>query len=220
MSPQVAGLSEVATNSAEEVMRLLQRGNKERTQEPTAANKTSSRSHALLMVNVTESSSSRAVNKRTVRNGRWVMVMGWAVLTRPCLRLYMIDLAGSERAANTKNAGIRLKEGAHINRSLLALGNCINALAEKKTKFVNYRDSKLTRLACSALRVFLMSVGMFNWCLKFTFGVFPPGSEHTLHCSYKCRVAVAINKPPPAAGSGSQTLCLMCTACRLKIFFK
>ena len=74
----------------------------------------------------------------------------------------MIDLAGSERAANTKNAGIRLKEGAHINRSLLALGNCINALAEKKTKFVNYRDSKLTRLAFRALRVFLMSVGLFN----------------------------------------------------------
>ena len=79
-----------------------------------------------------------------------------------CPRLYMIDLAGSERAANTKNAGIRLKEGAHINRSLLALGNCINALAEKKTKFVNYRDSKLTRLAFRALRVCLMSVGMFN----------------------------------------------------------
>ena len=82
------------------------------------------------------------------------------------LRLYMIDLAGSERAANTKNAGIRLKEGAHINRSLLALGNCINALAEKKTKFVNYRDSKLTRLALDCvnrtLRVFSMSVGMFN----------------------------------------------------------
>ena len=69
-SCQVAGLSEVATDSAEEVMRLLQRGNKERTQEPTAANKTSSRSHALLMVNVTESSNSRAANKRTVRNGR------------------------------------------------------------------------------------------------------------------------------------------------------
>ena len=122
---QVAGLSEVATRSAEEVMRLLQRGNKERTQEPTAANKTSSRSHALLMVNVTETSRS----KQNVKNGR----------------LYMIDLAGSERASNTKNAGLRLKEGAHINRSLLALGNCINALAEKKTKYVNYRDSKLTR---------------------------------------------------------------------------
>ena len=116
----------MATRSAEEVMRLLQRGNKERTQEPTAANKTSSRSHALLMVNVTETSRS----KQNVKNGR----------------LYMIDLAGSERASNTKNAGLRLKEGAHINRSLLALGNCINALAEKKTKYVNYRDSKLTRL--------------------------------------------------------------------------
>lgn len=47
----------------------------------------------------------------------------------------------------TQNRGQRLKEGAHINRSLLALGNCINALSEKNgNKYVNYRDSKLTRL--------------------------------------------------------------------------
>lgn len=40
-----------------------------------------------------------------------------------------------------------MKEGAHINRSLLALGNCINALSDKNgNKYVNYRDSKLTRL--------------------------------------------------------------------------
>lgn len=40
-----------------------------------------------------------------------------------------------------------MKEGAHINRSLLALGNCINALSDKNgSKYVNYRDSKLTRL--------------------------------------------------------------------------
>ena len=40
-----------------------------------------------------------------------------------------------------------MKEGAHINRSLLALGNCINALSDKgANKYVNYRDSKLTRL--------------------------------------------------------------------------
>ena len=38
-------------------------------------------------------------------------------------------------------------EGAHINRSLLALGNCINALVgSNKNHYVNYRDSKLTRL--------------------------------------------------------------------------
>lgn len=42
-----------------------------------------------------------------------------------------------------------MKEGAHINRSLLALGNCINALSEKggsRGQYVNFRDSKLTRL--------------------------------------------------------------------------
>ena len=44
-----------------------------------------------------------------------------------------------------QNRGKRMIEGAHINRSLLALGNCINALCEGG-KYVNYRDSKLTRL--------------------------------------------------------------------------
>lgn len=40
-----------------------------------------------------------------------------------------------------------MKEGAHINRSLLALGNCINALSDRSgNKYINYRDSKLTRL--------------------------------------------------------------------------
>lgn len=49
----------------------------------------------------------------------------------------------------TQNQGKRMKEGAHINRSLLALGNCINALSEKggsRAQYVNFRDSKLTRL--------------------------------------------------------------------------
>ena len=40
----------------------------------------------------------------------------------------MVDLAGSERAATTDNRGIRLVEGANINKSLLALANCINIL--------------------------------------------------------------------------------------------
>lgn len=65
----------------------------------------------------------------------------------------MIDLAGSERAAETNNRGLRMIEGANINRSLLALGNCINALGEtgKRGKYVNYRDSKLTRLLKDSL---------------------------------------------------------------------
>lgn len=49
-----------------------------------------------------------------------------------------------------QNKGKRLQEGAHINRSLLALGNCINALSGG-ARYVNYRDSKLTRLLKEAL---------------------------------------------------------------------
>ena len=45
-------------------------------------------------------------------------------------KLLLVDLAGSERATVSKNRGARQREGANINRSLLALGNCINALAD------------------------------------------------------------------------------------------
>lgn len=65
----------------------------------------------------------------------------------------LIDLAGSERGTVTENRGIRLREGAKINQSLLALANCINALGDKNKKgsFVPYRDSKLTRMLKDSL---------------------------------------------------------------------
>lgn len=47
-------------------------------------------------------------------------------------KMCLIDLAGSERASATKAKGARFREGANINRSLLALGNVINALADPK----------------------------------------------------------------------------------------
>lgn len=124
----VAGLSEITTSSRKEVVSLLMKGNKARTMEPTAANQTSSRSHALLSISVQTKTS------LGVKQGR----------------LFLTDLAGSERAKKTKNRGKRLQEGAHINRSLLALGNCINALSGG-ARYVNYRDSKLTRLLKEAL---------------------------------------------------------------------
>jgi kinesin family member 18/19 len=94
--PTVAGVLEVTASTTEEVMELLTKGNRHRTQEPTAANKESSRSHAVLQILV----------EIKERNGT-EMKIG---------KLSMIDLAGSERASNTKNSGIRLKEGANINR--------------------------------------------------------------------------------------------------------
>ena len=54
-------------------------------------------------------------------------------------KLSLIDLAGSERATVTKNKGARLREGANINKSLLALGNCINALADTKVSIICIR---------------------------------------------------------------------------------
>ena len=66
----------------------------------------------------------------------------------------MIDLAGSERADKTGATGSTLKEGAAINKSLMALGNVINALGEQAKggkKHVPYRDSKLTRLLQQSL---------------------------------------------------------------------
>ncbi|XP_077305270.1 kinesin-like protein KIF19 isoform X2 [Lithobates pipiens] len=131
---QISGITEFCPSSAEEAMSLVQRGNKQRTQEPTAANKTSSRSHAILQVVVKKNG-----KLGTPDEGR----IG---------KLLLIDLAGSERASQTQNQGKRIKEGAHINLSLLALGNCITALSERGSHaHVNYRDSKLTRLLKGAL---------------------------------------------------------------------
>lgn len=105
--PVVAGITEVEASTPEEVMALLQRGNARRSQHATAANENSSRSHAVLQI---------IVETRETAEGTAAQInIG---------KLSLVDLAGSERAANTKNRGDRLKEGANINRSLLTLGNC------------------------------------------------------------------------------------------------
>ncbi|XP_026419411.1 kinesin-like protein KIN-7E [Papaver somniferum] len=57
-----------------------------------------------------------------------------------------VDLAGSERASQALSAGTRLKEGCHINRSLLTLGTVIRKLSNGRNGHVPYRDSKLTRI--------------------------------------------------------------------------
>lgn len=61
-----------------------------------------------------------------------------------CAKMSLIDLAGSERATVTTNRGVRLREGANINKSLLALGNCINALADSKvSSWLTLTDSSV-----------------------------------------------------------------------------
>ena len=129
----ITNISELNVSTCSDIMQLLKKGNKNRTQEATNANETSSRSHAILQVQVEYKEKSTGLDVE-IKVGK----------------LSMIDLAGSERASATQNRGIRLIEGANINRSLLTLGNCINALCEANEKgtkpYVPYRDSKLTRL--------------------------------------------------------------------------
>ena len=132
----IAGVTEFRAESTEQVMNLLLMGNKRRTTEATNANMTSSRSHAVFQINVNKVHRTRNTTMETLSG-----------------KLSLIDLAGSERGTVTENRGIRLMEGAKINRSLLALANCINALGDKNKKgfFVPYRDSKLTRLLKDSL---------------------------------------------------------------------
>ncbi|GJT02570.1 kinesin-like protein KIN-8A [Tanacetum coccineum] len=128
-----AGLTQYRAYSTDEVMVLLQQGNRNRTTEPTRANETSSRSHAILQVMVeyrVKDESNNVINR-----------VG---------KLSLIDLAGSERAIATDQRTLRSLEGANINRSLLALSSCINALVEGK-KHVPYRNSKLTQLLKDSL---------------------------------------------------------------------
>ena len=126
----VAGLSSHRPQNVQEVMDMIVRGNEYRTMSPTEANATSSRSHAVLQINVSQKDRNADINE-----------------PHTMATFSIIDLAGSERASATKNRGERLTEGANINKSLLALGSCINALCDpRKKNHIPYRNSKLTRL--------------------------------------------------------------------------
>ncbi|KAJ5236355.1 hypothetical protein N7489_006446 [Penicillium chrysogenum] len=134
-SVSVAGLSSYHPQNVGEVMDMIMRGNERRTMSPTAANATSSRSHAVLQINVAQKDRNADVNE-----------------PHTMATFSIIDLAGSERASATQNRGERLFEGANINKSLLSLGSCINALCDpRKRNHIPYRNSKLTRLLKFAL---------------------------------------------------------------------
>lgn len=97
----------------------------------TSLNETSSRSHQILRLTI-ESSAREFIGKDKS--------------TKLAASVNFVDLAGSERAAQALSVGQRLKEGCHINRSLLTLSTVIRKLSKGKHGHVNYRDSKLTRI--------------------------------------------------------------------------
>ena len=134
------GVKELYVDNVDNFFDILYKGNQKRTTGKTNSNETSSRSHALLKINI-ENKDKEGPNASNISCGRFILV----------------DLAGSEKNNsvlnnnnindlnnNNKNM-LRQQEGAKINQSLLNLGICINALASK-SKFIPWRNSKLTHI--------------------------------------------------------------------------
>ncbi|KAK4560926.1 Kinesin-like protein kip2 [Recurvomyces mirabilis] len=156
-------LKEEIVQSPNQLLRVIARGDVARRTSSTQFNARSSRSHAVVQI-VVESrertpSHGAYFDKDTRRTDR-ILPGGVLVST-----LSLIDLAGSEKAADSKE---RRTEGSHINKSLLTLGTVIGRLSgeddkekedgaksaaekEKSLKHLPYRDSKLTRLLQPAL---------------------------------------------------------------------
>lgn len=118
---QVVGLQEKEVNCTEDVLKLIEVGNSCRTSGQTSANAHSSRSHAVFQI---------IVRRKGKMHGKFSL----------------IDLAGNERGADTSSADRQTRlEGAEINKSLLALKECIRALGRNKVH-TPFRASKLTQV--------------------------------------------------------------------------
>lgn len=140
--PYVEDLAKLAVRSFSEIDHLMDEGNKARTVAATNMNETSSRSHAVFTLILSQKRHDVETNMDTEK----------------VAKISLVDLAGSERATSTGATGARLKEGAEINRSLSTLGRVIAALADmsspkakSKAIQVPYRDSVLTWLLKDSL---------------------------------------------------------------------
>ncbi|XQJ24124.1 Kinesin-13 1, putative [Leishmania guyanensis] len=119
----IRGLTEHCSSSVEDLMSIIGQGNAVRSCGSTGANDTSSRSHAILEIKL-------KVKRTSKQSGKFTF----------------IDLAGSERGADTVDCARQTRlEGAEINKSLLALKECIRFLDQNK-KHVPFRGSKLTEV--------------------------------------------------------------------------
>ncbi|KAG5251466.1 armadillo repeat-containing kinesin protein [Salix suchowensis] len=140
----VPGATVAEIRDQQSIVELLRLGEAHRIAANTKLNTESSRSHAILMVQVKRSFTGQedALSSEIDNSSHLVKP------SKPIVRkskLVLVDLAGSERVHKSGSEGHMLEEAKSINLSLSSLGKCINALAENSSH-VPIRDSKLTRL--------------------------------------------------------------------------
>jgi len=123
-------VSEPFVGCLDDFMECLHKGNIHRAVSATRMNLNSSRSHAVVTLQLV------CQSRRTG--------------TKKTSKLMMVDLAGSEKTRKTKSSGARLEEAKQINKSLTTLGLVIHSLTEAKSH-IPYRNSKLTRLLSDSL---------------------------------------------------------------------
>eukprot|EP01039_Chlorochromonas_danica_P001554 gene1554-1693_t len=155
----VPGLKAVTVFNMEEVQQVFAKGAKNRATATTHLNEHSSRSHLIIQVDVSvesvDQTSSTSLDAFFAPNGDTTASDGSSSPTKfysaPVTgRMYLVDLAGSERITKSGAVGSTLKEALYINKSLLALGDVMEAL-DQKQKHIPYRNSKLTFLLQNAL---------------------------------------------------------------------
>uniref|UniRef100_A0A8C3WZ42 Kinesin-like protein KIF24 n=1 Tax=Catagonus wagneri TaxID=51154 RepID=A0A8C3WZ42_9CETA len=148
---QIVGLQELQVDSVELLLEVILKGSKERSTGATGVNADSSRSHAIIQIQIKDSA------KRTFG------------------RISFIDLAGSERAADARDSDRQTKmEGAEINQSLLALKECIRALDQEHTH-TPFRQSKLTQVLKDSF------IGNAKTCMIANISPSHVATEHTLN---------------------------------------
>uniref|UniRef100_A0A8C3SSS5 Kinesin-like protein KIF24 n=1 Tax=Chelydra serpentina TaxID=8475 RepID=A0A8C3SSS5_CHESE len=148
---QIVGLREVQVDTVDLLLEVILKGGKERSTGATGVNSDSSRSHAIIQIQIKDSTN------------------------RMFGRISFIDLAGSERAADARDSDKQTKmEGAEINQSLLALKECIRALDQEHTH-TPFRQSKLTQVLKDSF------IGNSKTCMIANVSPSHIATEHTLN---------------------------------------
>ncbi|NXH21908.1 KIF24 protein, partial [Bucco capensis] len=148
---QIVGLREIQVDSVDLLLEMILKGGKERSTGATGVNSDSSRSHAIIQIQIKDTAN------------------------RTFGRISFIDLAGSERAADARDSDRQTKmEGAEINQSLLALKECIRALDQEHTH-TPFRQSKLTQVLKDSF------IGNSKTCMIANISPSHIATEHTLN---------------------------------------